>query len=222
MEGHVEGAGTGAAGLRWRACRCLKASGKPSSLEFKAKVRDGWPGLNPAPCQGQAPGSHVLSTWGLEALGGGLGCGGAGPRPLHWPLAGSRHTLPVVTTLFSVQLDPACGWGFRLRHVRDRSVMWAPGRACPPARPPSGAPVNYRSRHPCSVTAVAPRDRTRPGERASAPAFVQPRVRQPSAGTYGGTSQAGHPGRVRGVRPALPSPSPRNNHGCRPNEPLPW
>lgn len=47
------------------------------------------------------------------------------------------------------------------------------------------------------------------GDRATAPPFVRSWVRQPSLGTCGDASQAGHPGRVQGVQAALASPGPQ-------------
>ena len=110
--GHVagagrEGRGSGAVGLRCRARGFLK---REQSSQLKAEVRDGWPGLNPAPCQGHAPGSRVLGTCGLAALGRPGVWENRAQAPSTVPLAASKHALPVVTTRFSVQLVPACGW----------------------------------------------------------------------------------------------------------------
>lgn len=46
----------------------------------------------------------------------------AQPPPAVLPI-GSEHALPVVTTLFSVQLVPACGSGFTLWHVHSSRLM---------------------------------------------------------------------------------------------------
>lgn len=69
-EGQImEAAGVEGCRPKVEAGRFLKAMSKQPSLQFKPKVRGGQPGLNLAPSQARALGSHPLSIWVLAAPG---------------------------------------------------------------------------------------------------------------------------------------------------------
>lgn len=165
----------------------------------------------------------ILQATGSWQLLGGLGCWRAGPRPP--PTVPPEPTLPVVTTLFSVQLVPACGSvsDCSTCSLRLMGVSCGHRGACPPACLPSPAWVNYRSQKSCCVPREqAPRARPSPGQGlgASHHLLIHAVGRSAFLSTYRGRSQAELPGRPKELNWPRLLPAPSNNHGCHPMTPF--